>query len=139
MKNSNIFKVNFFKLSLIWATICCFTFTNIAQAQNAVEQYSDSLLLQIRQAATTDLKIEALLNVSNFWIDYDTIKAKQYLEEAYELMDKPATDFQKVLIHLYQANIWMYYKPEKAKTKYKLTNRFLANKETPKDYMYRLK
>lgn len=139
MKNSKIFKVNFFKLPVAWAAICCFIFTNITQAQDAVKNYSDSLLLQVRQAPTTDLKIEALLNVSNFWIDYDTIKAKQYLDEAYEFMDKPATDFQKGLYHLYRANIWMDYKPEKAKTEYQLADRLLANEETPKAYLYRSK
>src|SRR5690625_3122384 len=137
MKNSKIFKMNFFKLPVAWAAIFCFTSTNTIQAQDVVRNHSDSLLLKVHQAPTTDLKIEALLNVSNFWIDYDTIKAKQYLEEAYELMDKPATDFQKGLYHLYRANIWMDYKPEKAKTEYQLADRLLANEETPKAYLYR--
>lgn len=128
-----------FNLPITWViTFCVFGFY-IAQAQNAVTQYSDSLLNNARKAPTTELKIEELLNISIFWIDYDTIKAYQYLEEAHELMNEPPTDYQKGLYHLYHANILMDFEPQKAKTEFSIADSLLARNATAKSYQYRAK
>jgi len=108
-------------------------------AQDVVEHYSDSLLNNARKAPTTELKIEGLLNVSIFWIDYDTVKAYQYLEEAHRLMDEPPTDYQKGLYQLYHANILMDFEPQKAKAEFLTADSLLARDATASSYKYRSK
>jgi len=108
-------------------------------AQDAVSQYADSLLKEARQAPTTALKIEGLLDVSIFWIDHDTAKAYQYLNEARGQMGKSPTDFQKGLYHLYHANILMDYDPQQAKTEFNVADSLLAADVSPKSYRYRSK
>src|SRR5690606_18937729 len=110
-----------------------------AQAQDAVMQYSDSLLNRARKAPTTELKIEGLLGVSIFWIDYDTVKAHQYLEEAHRLMGKSPTDYQKGLYHLYHANTLMDIEPAKAKEEFSIADGLLARDTTASSYKYRAK
>src|SRR5690606_12031487 len=99
MENNHTANHGFSMLPFTWVVVFFVLGFYIAQAQDAVKQHSDSLLNNARKAPTTELKIEALLNVSIFWIDYDTAKAHQYLAEARRLMDKPPTDYQKGLYH----------------------------------------
>ena len=136
MKNINHKSFNFLRAWII--TFCLFC-VSIVQAQDAVTQYSDSLLNNAHKAPTTELKIEALLNVSIFWIDYDTVKAYQYLEEAHGLMEEPPTDYQKGLYHLYHANILMDFEPQKAKVEFSIADSLLARNSAPKSYLYRSK
>jgi len=139
MESKDMYNGKSFKLPITWiVTFCVFGFY-IARAQDPVTQYSDSLLNNARQALTTELKIEALLNVSIFWIDYDTVKAYQYLEEAHRLMDEPPTDYQKGLYHLYRANILMDFEPQKAKAEFLKADSLLAKNMSPKSYLYRSK
>lgn len=139
MESKDMYNGKSFKLPITWiVTFCVFGFY-IARAQDPVAQYSDSLLNNARQALTTELKIEALLNVSIFWIDYDTVKAYQYLEEAHRLMDKPPTEYQKGLYHLYHANILMDFEPQKAKAEFLIADSLLARNTAPKSYLYRSK
>jgi len=136
-KNQDIRKS--LKLQLTWIVIFCIFDFYTALAQDAVTMYSDSLLDHARKAPTTELKIEELLNVSIFWIDYDTIKAYQYLEEARRFMDEPPTAYQKGLYHLYYANILMDFEPQKAKDKFSMADSLLAKNKSPKSYLYRSK
>lgn len=121
-----------------WLALCLLC-TMTVSAQDAITSYSDSILNKARTAPTTELKIERLLNVSIFWIDYDTVKARQYLEEAHKLMDKPPTDYQKGLYHLYHANILMDFEPQKAKAEFSTADSLLAKNTSPKSYLYRSK
>lgn len=128
-----------FKSAVGWfGALCVFCF-HIAEAQDAVRQYSDSLLNDARMAPDTESKIEALLNVSIFWIDYDTTKAYQYLAEARRLMEDPPTDYQQGLYHLYHANILMDFEPQKAKAEFARADSLLASNTTAKSYLYRSK
>lgn len=137
MKTRNIHKNLFFQLKITWiVTLFVFAFY-VGSAQDAVQQYSDSILNNAYKAPTTALKIEELLNVSIFWIDHDTVKAYQYLEEAHQLMDKPPTDYQKGLYHLYHANILMDFEPQKAKAEFLKADNLLAKNTSPKSYLYR--
>src|SRR5690606_18520881 len=139
MENKDTDHNRFFKLFIAsLVTFCAFGF-HIAQAQDAVQQYSDSLLNSARKAPTTELKIEGLLGVSIFWIDYDNVKAHQYLEEAHRLMGKSPTDYQKGLYHLYHANILMDIEPEKAKEEFSIADSLLARDTTASSYKYRAK
>lgn len=139
MESKDMYNGKSFKLPISWiVTFCVFGFY-IARAQDPVAQYSDSLLNNAHKAPTTELKIEALLNVSIFWIDYDTVKAYQYLEEAHRLMDEPPTDYQKGLYHLYHANILMDFEPQKAKAEFSIADSLLARNTAPKSYLYRSK
>jgi len=139
LENKDTDHNRFFKLFIAWVvTFCAFGF-HIAQAQDAIQQYSDSLLNSARKAPTTELKIEGFLGVSIFWIDYDTVKAHQYLEEAHRLMGKSPTDYQKGLYHLYHANILMDIEPEKAKEEFSIADSLLARDTTASSYKYRSK
>lgn len=139
MENNHTANHGFSMLPFTWVVVFFVLGFYIAQAQDAVKQHSDSLLNNARKAPTTELKIEALLNVSIFWIDYDTAKAHQYLAEARRLMDKPPTDYQKGLYHLYHANILMDFEPQKAKAAFSTADSLLARSETTKSYRYRSK
>lgn len=137
MENNHTANHGFSMLPFTWVVVFFVLGFYIAQAQDAVKQHSDSLLNNARKAPTTELKIEALLNVSIFWIDYDTAKAHQYLAEARRLMDKPPTDYQKGLYHLYHANILMDFEPQKAKAAFSTADSLLARSETTKSYRVR--
>src|SRR5690606_25770422 len=100
--------------------MCGWSFSS--PAQDAVARYADSLLEKARQAPTTALKIEGLLDVSIFWIDHDTAKAYQYLAEARGKMGKSPSDLQKGLYHLYHANILMDYEPHRAKAEFNVAD-----------------
>jgi len=139
MENNNTDNIRTFRLSIIWIVMLNMFGFYIAQAQDAVMQYSDSLLNRARKAPTTELKIERLLGVSIFWIDYDNVKAHQYLEEAHRLMGKSPTDYQKGLYHLYHANILMDIEPEKAKEEFSIADSLLARDTTASSYKYRAK
>jgi len=127
-------------LLLTWVVLwLCITMPARLHAQDAVMQYSDSLLNHARKASTTELKIEGLLGVSIFWSDRDTVKARQYLEEAHRLMGKLPTDYQKGLYHLYHANILMDFEPQKAKAEFLIADSLLARDATVSSYKYRSK
>src|SRR5699024_2735234 len=114
MKTRNIHKSPFFQLQFVIIVFLCLFDLSFVKAQDAVKQYSDSLLKNVEKTSAIEEKIEGLLQISIFWIDHDTVKAYQYLEEAHQLMDKPPTDYQKGLYHLYHANILMDFEPQKA-------------------------
>lgn len=107
--------------------------------ESAVVQYSDSILNKARNASTKELKIEGLMNVSIFWIDYDTVKAYQYLDEARRLMGKSPSDFENGLYRLYHANILMDFEPEKAKAEFSQADSLFARDASRKSYRYRSK
>src|SRR5690606_25222911 len=95
MENKDTNYNRFFKLSIAWiVTFCVFGFP-ITLAQDATQQYSDSLLNSARNARITELKMEGLLGVS--------------------LMGKSPTDYQKGLYQLYSANTLMDYDEGQAK------------------------
>lgn len=122
-------------LFILLCVLGCYT----VYAQDAVTQYSDSMLNNARKAPTAALKIEGLLDVSLFWIDYDTMKAGRYLDEARRQMGNPPTDYQKGLYHLYHANILMDFEPQKAKAEFSTADSLLARDASSKSYRYRSK
>lgn len=129
-----------FKWAIIALTLGLGMFWPLSlSAQDAVSRYADSLLKNARQAPTTALKIEGLLDVSIFWTDHDTAKAYQYLAEARQQMGKSPTDFQKGLYHLYHANILMDYDAQQAKAEFAFADSLLAADTSPKSYLYRSK
>ena len=137
MENKDTNHNRFLNLLIAWVvTFFVFGF-HIVQAQNAVQQYSDSLLNSARNAPTTELKIERLLGVSIFWSDRDTVKAYKYLEAARQQMGKSPTDYQKGLYQLYHANILMDFKPQEAKAEFLMADSLLARDTTPSSYKYR--
>lgn len=137
MRFKNIHKSTSLLLQILCITFFCVFDLPFVKAQDAVKQYSDSLLRNVEKTSAIEQKIEGLLQVSMFWIDHDTTKAYQYLEEAQQLMDKPPTDYQKGLYHLYYANILMDFYPEKAKVEFVKADSLLAKNSTPKSYLYR--
>lgn len=139
MKTRNIHKSPFFKLQIVLIVLLSLFDLSFVKAQDAVKQYSDSLLKNVEKTSAIEEKIEGLLQISIFWIDHDTVKAHQYLEEAHQLMDKPPTDYQKGLYHLYHANILMDFQPQKAKAEFLKADSLLAKDTSPKSYLYRSK
>lgn len=139
MENKDTNLNRFFKLFIAWVVTFCGFGVSIALAQDAVQQYSDSLLNNARQAPTTELKIERLLEVSIFWSDRDTVKARQYLEEAHGLMGKSPTDYQIGLYKLYSANILMDYDEDQAKRVFFYADSLLATDQSKKSFGYRAK
>lgn len=137
MKTKNIHKSPFFQLQIVLIVFLCLFDLSFIKAQDAVKQYSDSLLKNVEKTSAIEEKIEGLLQISIFWIDHDTVKAYQYLEEAHQLMDKPPTDYQKGLYHLYHANILMDFNPQKAKAEFLKADNLLAKNTSPKSYLYR--
>lgn len=133
--NANCYRWLIMKLVL---GLCVFGIRTLS-AQDAVSRYADSLLENARRAPTTASKIEGLLDVSIFWTDYDTVKARQYLTEARQQMGRLPTDFQKGLYHLYHANILMDHHPLQAKTEFAVADSLLATEVSPKSYYYRSK
>src|SRR5690606_33474070 len=139
MINKEVRNNGIHQLCIIWTTLLYLTTGLNLSAQDAVIRYSDSLLYNAHKAPTTELKIEKLLNISIFWIDYDTVKAYQYLEKARRLMGKSPTDYQKGLYHLYHANILMDFESQKAKAEFSTADSLLASNTTTKSYRYRSK
>src|SRR5690606_18762522 len=137
MENNNTDNIRTFRLSIIWIVMLNMFGFYIAQAQDAVMQYSDSLLNRARKAPTTELKIERLLGVSIFWSDRDTVKAYQYLEAARQQMGKSPTDYQKGLYQLYRANILMEYDQQQAKRVFLRADSLLATDQSQKSFRYR--
>ena len=139
MKNNNTDKIWMLRLPIIWIIILnLFGFSTVT-AQDAINQHADSLLNIANKAPNKQLKIEGLLDVSVFWIDYDTIKAHHYLEEAHKLMKVPPTAYQKGLYHLYHANIVMDFRPEEAKVEFITADSLLKKDASAKSYFYRSK
>lgn len=118
---------------------CVLGFNRVFAQQSAVVQYSDSILNIARNAPTKESKIEGLLKVSIFWIDYDTVRAYQYLDEARKQMGKSPSDFENGLYHLYHANILMDFEPQKAKDEFSKADELLAKDTSRKSYSYRSK
>lgn len=124
---------------VMWAALLFLMTCLTVRAQDPVTRYADSLWNNAQQAATPALKIEGLLQVSMYWIDYDTVKAHQYLAEARRLMEPSPTDYQKGLYHLYRANILMDFEADKAKEAFLTADSLLARDATTKSYQYRSK
>lgn len=139
MKNNNTDTIWMFRLPIIWIVILNMFGFSTATAQDAINQHADSLLNIANKAPNKQLKIEGLLDVSVFWIDYDTVKAHHYLEEAHKLMKEPPTAYQKGLYHLYHANILMDFRPEEAKVEFITADSLLKKDTTAKSYFYRSK
>ena len=139
MMNKNTHKSLFSQLQIALIVFLWLFDLSFVKAQDAVKQYSDSLLKNVEKTSAIEEKIEGLLQISIFWIDYDTVKAYQYLEEAHRLMDEPPTDYQKGLYHLYHANILMDFEPQKAKAEFSIADSLLARNTAPKSYQYRSK
>lgn len=124
--------------NLILVVLLLFYFQTV-KPQNAVNRYSDSILNIARKAPTKEAKIEGLLNVSIFWIDYDTMRAYQYLNEARTEMGKSPNDYYKGLYHLYLGNILMDFEPAKAKAEFSIADSFLTKDTSAKSFLYRSK
>ena len=137
MMSKNTYKSLFSQLQIVLIVFLWLFDLSFVKAQDAVKQYSDSLLKNVEKTSAIEDKIEGLLQISIFWIDHDTVKAYQYLEEAHQLMDKPPTDYQKGLYHLYHANILMDFQPQKAKAEFEKADTLLAKVTNPKSYLYR--
>lgn len=127
------------KLYLTWLVSLCVITSHRVQGQDAFSEYADSLLNDAREAPTTALKIERLLQVSVFWVDYDTTKAYHYLGEARQLMKPSPSDYENGLYHLYRANILMDFETEKAKAVFLIADSLFAREATAKSYQYRSK
>ena len=139
MENKDTNHKRFFKLFIAWLVAFCAFGFRISQAQDAVQQYSDSLLNSALKAPTTELKIEGLLGVSIFWSDRDTAKAYKYLEAARQQMGKSPIAFQQGLYQLYRANILMEYDQQQAKRVFLHADSLLATDQSQKSYRYRAK
>lgn len=128
-----------FRLPIIWIIILTIFSFSTAIAQVAINHYADSLLNIANKAPNKELKIEGLLDVSAFWIYYDTAKAYHYLEEAHKLMKARPTAYQKGLYHLYHANVVMDFRPEEAKEEFITADSLLEKDTSAKSYFYRSK
>ncbi|WP_169741982.1 tetratricopeptide repeat-containing sensor histidine kinase [Sphingobacterium deserti] len=64
-------------------------------------------------------KAEALLDLSFFWSDYDTVKAFYYIDEAHDLLGTKAKDrYYQGIFSFYRASVLFEPAPERAKSAY---------------------
>ncbi len=114
---------------------------SVAQPAEHVRHYGDSLYREAILLKDREKKAEALLELSFFWGDYDTVTALQYVSEANEILGTRAEQhYYKGLSAFYRAAAHFERNPELAKTLYMQAEDYLSTlRDDPKAMRYRVR
>lgn len=101
------------------------------QSESQLIHYSDSLYKTLKQLEDREEKAVALLDLSFYWSDYDTIKAFHYISEAKDVLGtKSKGDYYKGLVAFYTASVYFDQEPDKAKKMYMEADSLLQHVDT---------
>ncbi|TDS11690.1 tetratricopeptide repeat-containing sensor histidine kinase [Sphingobacterium paludis] len=99
-----------------------------AQSRESIKTYGDSMYRTLSTLSDSEKKAQALLDLSFFWSDYDTVKAFQYIDEAKNLLGPKAKDtYYRGLLWFYRASTLFEADPERAKKAYLTSDNILKN------------
>lgn len=106
-------------LYVLFLFILWFNRLSFAQPAEHVRQYGDSLYREATSLKDGEKKAEALLELSFFWGDYDTVTALKYVAEANEVLGKRAEqEYYKGLSAFYRAAAHFELNPKLSKKLY---------------------
>ena len=90
-----------------------------AQSESSLGSHSDSVFQALRKIENQEVRAEALLELSYFWSDYDSLKALKYIEMAEKTLGKKVQqNFYKGVLSYYRGAVYFDIKPDLAKQLY---------------------
>lgn len=109
-----------------------------AQSLDMQVRHGDSLYRALQGMPDEEKKAQALLELSFFWSDYDTVRALHYIDEARQLLGSQGrTDYYRGLFAFYRASALFDSDPQAAKDAYVETDSHLIGQKGDAALRYR--